>query len=139
VVVVVLLAGVFAPGTGAGDGWRERLAIAWSGMRGAISLVAALSVPATVEAQPQILFVTVVVILATLVGQGLTLPGLLRALRLQGERPWSPDEAIARLEAAQSALDRAALLVLRGEGKLRPEVQRLIQRDLDLEEARLST
>ena len=125
---------------------------------------------------------------------------MLRALRLQGERPWSPEEAIARLETAQSALDRldeledegaaseeqlrrmrelyrarfracqavlsgedgardgardtrrrysdlrreligverASLLGLRNDGKLRPDVQRLIQRDLDLEEARLT-
>jgi monovalent cation/hydrogen antiporter len=201
VVVLLRLAAVFVPFTRTGDGWRERLAIAWSGMRGAISLAAALSVPATVAGQPDILFVTVVVILVTLVGQGLTLPVLLRALKLKGERPWSPDEAIARLEAAQSALDRldeledegaateeqlrrmrelyrarfracqavlggggqdgagdvresrrrysdlrreligverSALLGLRNDGRLRPDVQRLIQRDLDLEEARLS-
>ena len=196
VVVLVRLAAAFVPGASVGDDWRERVVIAWSGMRGAISLAAALSVPATVAGQAQILFVTVVVILVTLVGQGLTLPGVLRALRLQGERPWSPEEAIARLETAQSALDRldeleeeggateeqlrrmrelyrarfracqdvlsgeghgdgrprlrygelrreligverAALLGLRDEGRLRPEVQRLIQRDLDLEETRL--
>jgi hypothetical protein len=34
-------------------------------------------------------------------------------------------------------VERAALLGLRSEGKLRPEIQRLVQRDLDLEEARL--
>ncbi len=200
VVIVVRLALVFAPWANIGDGWRDRLAIVWSGMRGAISLAAALSVPVGLNGQPQILFVTVVVILVTLVGQGLTLPGLLRALKLQGERPWSPEEAIARLETAQSALDRideieeegaaseeqlrrmrelyrarfracqavlsgeddardgvrdtrrrygdlrreligverSSLLGLRNEGKLRPEIQRLIQRDLDLEEARLT-
>jgi monovalent cation/hydrogen antiporter len=201
VVAVVRLIVVFLPFTRTGDDWRERLAIAWSGMRGAISLAAALSVPATVSGQPDIVFVTVIVILVTLVGQGLTLPALLRSLKLRGERPWSPDEAIARLETAQSALDRldeledeggvteeqlrrmrelyrgrfracqavlgggeqdaetdvresrrrygdlrreligverAALLGLRNDGKLRPDVQRLIQRDLDLEEARLT-
>jgi CPA1 family monovalent cation:H+ antiporter len=201
VVVLVRAVGVFLPFTRTGDGWRERLVIAWSGMRGAISLAAALSVPATVTGQPDILFVTVVVILVTLVGQGLTLPALLRFLALEGDRPWSPDEAIARLETAQSALDRldeledegtvgeeqlrrmrelyrsrfracqavlggggqdgvgdvretrrrysdlrreligverTVLLGLRNEGRLRPDVQRLIQRDLDLEEARLT-
>jgi CPA1 family monovalent cation:H+ antiporter len=198
VVVVVRLVSVVVPVVGAGDDWRERLAIAWSGMRGAISLAAALAVPATVDGQAQIVFVTVIVILVTLVGQGLTLPGLLRALRLHGERAWSPEEAIARLETAQAALDRldeleeegvvteeqlrrmrelyrarfracqdvltgegdgreareplrrysalrreligverAALLGLRSEDKLRPDIQRLVQRDLDLEEARL--
>ena len=51
-------------------------------------------------------FLTFVVILVTLVGQGLTLPALVRALRIPSEREWSPEEAIARLEAAQTALDR---------------------------------
>ena len=45
VVVLIRLVGVFLPLTRTGDGWRERLVIAWSGMRGAISLAAALSVP----------------------------------------------------------------------------------------------
>ena len=75
-------------------------------MRGAISLAAALAVPASVAARPEILLLTFGVIVVTLVGQGLTLPLLLRALRLPGENPWSPDEAIARLETAQAALDR---------------------------------
>ena len=105
-VVAIRAAVVFLPFTRTGDDWRERVAIAWSGMRGAVSLAAALSVPATVSGQPDIVFVTVVVILVTLVGQGLTLPAVLRALKLRGDRPWSPDEAIARLETAQSALDR---------------------------------
>jgi CPA1 family monovalent cation:H+ antiporter len=198
VVVGVRLAAVLAPGVRIGDGVRERLAIGWSGMRGAISLAAALSIPGSVDKQPEIVFVTVVVILVTLVGQGLTLPLLLKALGLQGDRPWSPEEAIARLETAQAALDRldeledegaateeqlrrmrelyrarfracqaiiggedgragvaeprrrygelrreligverAALLGLRDDGRLRQDVQRTIQRDLDLEEARL--
>ncbi len=125
----------------------------------------------------------------------------MRLLGVQSEREWSPDEAIARLEAAQAALDRLdeleregritderlrrmrelyrarfrrcmaviggdgdearseaahdsleryselrrdligverdALLGLRNQGQLRPDVWREIQRDLDLEEARL--
>ena len=145
------------------------------------------------------IFLTFVVILVTLVGQGLTLPALIARAQLPSEREWSPEEAIARLEAAQSALDRldelededrdrrgaaaaaarplprplppvrggarrrearrtrsqeqrmrygdvrrdlikaerAAVLGLRNEGKVSQEVQRLIERDLDLEEARL--
>ena len=45
-------------------------------------------------------------ILITLLGQGLTLPPLLRALKLPTASRWAPDEALARLEAAQAALDR---------------------------------
>src|SRR6185436_10529229 len=51
-------------------------------------------------------YLTFVVILVTLVGQGLTLPALVKALRITEAREWSPEEAIARLEAAQTALDR---------------------------------
>ena len=45
-------------------------------------------------------------IFVTLLGQGLTLPPLLRALKLPSDTEFSPDEAIARLETAQAALDR---------------------------------
>ena len=85
---------------------RERIVVGWCGMRGAISLAAALSIGETVDGRAEVVFLTFVVILITLVGQGLTLPPLIKALRLTAEREWSPEEAIARLEAAQSALDR---------------------------------
>ena len=75
-------------------------------MRGAISLAAALAVPIEVDERPEILLLTFGVIAATLLGQGLTLPPLLRRLALPGPNEWSPDEALARLEAAQAALDR---------------------------------
>lgn len=91
---------------GLGATRRERLAVGWSGMRGAVSLAAALAIPTDVDGREETLFVTVVVILVTLVGQGLTFAPLLKLLRLDGERPWSAGEAIARLEAAQNAPDR---------------------------------
>ena len=45
VVIVVRAVCVFLPWVGIGDDWRERVTIVWSGMRGAISLAAALAVP----------------------------------------------------------------------------------------------
>ena len=75
-------------------------------MRGAISLAAALGVSTAVQERPQILLITFGVIFVTLLGQGLTLPPLLRALKLPSDTEFSPDEAIARLETAQAALDR---------------------------------
>jgi CPA1 family monovalent cation:H+ antiporter len=75
-------------------------------MRGAISLAAALTVPAVVDERPEILLLTFGVIAVTLLGQGLTLPPLLRALKLPSANEWSPDEAQVRLESAQAALDR---------------------------------
>jgi Na+/H+ antiporter len=93
--------------------WQERLVMVWSGMRGAVSLAAALAIPLvtdTGEAFPGrdlILFLTFSAILATLVLQGLTLGPLIAWLRLEGD-----DEADtlvelkARLEGAHAALKR---------------------------------
>ena len=85
----------------------------WSGMRGGVSLAAALAVPLTVEGgapfpgRDLILFLTFAVILATLVLQGLTLPPLIRALRLKDdENAGTLTELKARLEAAHAALGR---------------------------------
>ncbi|HAH23608.1 MAG TPA: Na+/H+ antiporter [Prolixibacteraceae bacterium] len=65
-------------------GWRGPLALGWAGMRGVVSLAAALSIPLVIwNGQPfphrnLILFITFVVILVTLVFQGLTLPWVIR-------------------------------------------------------------
>ena len=90
----------------AGETLGERFAVGWSGMRGAVSLAAALAVPLSVDGRPQIIFLTFALILITLVGQGLSLPFVIRKLRLEEPRRWSDEEAVARMEAAQSALDR---------------------------------
>jgi CPA1 family monovalent cation:H+ antiporter len=193
--------------TGAGRDWRERLLIGWSGMRGAVSLAAALALPFTLDSgapfdsRALIVYLTVAVIFVTLVGQGLTLPSLVRRLGLASTGPWSADEAVARLAAAQAALDRLdqlqaegtpvpenalarlrevyqarfarslaalsgdsdgrpiedpltgyrrlredligterrALLEMRNDGRIKQDLFRRIQRDLDLDEARLGT
>jgi Na+/H+ antiporter len=102
----IRLAFVFAMGSDAGDTAGQRFAVGWSGMRGAVSLAAALAVPLSVGARPQIVFLSFALILVTLVGQGLSLPFVVRALHLEEPRRWSDEEAVARMEAAQSALDR---------------------------------
>jgi CPA1 family monovalent cation:H+ antiporter len=197
--IAVRLAFVFAMRGDAGESFGERFVVGWCGMRGAVSLAAALAVPLDVPGRPQIIFLTFALILATLVGQGLSLPFVVRALRLERPRRWSDEEAVARMEAAQAALDRLdemedeerasemqlkrlrdlyrgrfrmcqavlgggdpeaaareqriadygelrreligvereELLNLRGNGRLRPPTQRQIERDLDLEEARI--
>jgi CPA1 family monovalent cation:H+ antiporter len=104
--ILVRMAFVFLMGTDIGETLRERFIVGWSGMRGAVSLAAALAVPLAVPDRPQIIFLTFALILATLVGQGLTLPWLIRLLELPEERRWSEEEAAARMEAAQAALDR---------------------------------
>jgi monovalent cation/hydrogen antiporter len=190
-----------------GEDWRENLLIGWSGMRGAVSLAAALALPFSLDSgaplgsRDLIIYLTVAVILVTLVGQGLTLPFVVRRLGLGAHEAWAPDEAVARLAAAQAALDRleeieatepgipenaiqrlrevyqarfarcvaalsgeggevpiedpltglrrarrqlieverGTLLRLRNEGRLKQDLFRRIEADLDLDEARLGT
>jgi monovalent cation/hydrogen antiporter len=218
VVVAVRLVWQFVPGAigrvvdragrlSPGQDWRENLLIGWSGMRGAVSLAAALALPFELDSgapfgsRDLIIYLTVAVILVTLVGQGLTLPFVARWLGLGAHEAWAPDEAVARLAAAQAALDRleeleavepgipetaierlreiyrarfarcvaalsgeggeipiedpltgvrrvrqqlieterGTLLRLRNEGRLKQDLFRRIQADLDLDEARLRT
>jgi monovalent cation/hydrogen antiporter len=89
-----------------------RMVAAWSGMRGAVSLAAALALPLETDAgaplpeRNLILFLTFAVILATLVLQGLTLPALIRALRIRDDgADREREELRARLVAARAALD----------------------------------
>lgn len=104
--IAARLAFVFAMRGDAGESLGQRFAVGWSGMRGAVSLAAALAVPLSVDGRPQIIFLSFALILITLVGQGLSLPFVVRALALEEPRRWSDEEAVARMEAAQSALDR---------------------------------
>jgi len=87
-------------------GWRQRLVSAWSGMRGAVSLAAALALPATTPQRDLLVFITFAVIFATLVLQGLTLPKLIRALHIESDDAEQREELRARLVATQAALAR---------------------------------
>ncbi|HEV8652373.1 MAG TPA: Na+/H+ antiporter [Actinomycetes bacterium] len=93
-------------------GPRERLVVGWSGMRGAVSLAAALALPLegpAGQAFPQrnlIVFLTFGVIFATLVVQGLTLPALIRRLGVRGDDAEEREELHARLGATDAALAR---------------------------------
>ncbi|NIG54153.1 Na+/H+ antiporter [Chitinophaga sp. Cy-1792] len=70
-------------------GWKGPLIIGWAGMRGVVSLAAALSIPVYVSKgvffpeRNLILFITFMVILVTLVLQGLTLPLIVRWLKME--------------------------------------------------------
>ncbi|HEX5974441.1 MAG TPA: Na+/H+ antiporter [Rubrobacteraceae bacterium] len=103
--------------------WQELLVMSWSGMRGAVSLAAALAVPLSTGAgdpfpgRDLIVFLTFSVILATLVLQGLTLGPLIAALRLEGDHEAEKlAELRTRLKGAREALAR--LEQLREEGEI---------------------
>ncbi len=190
--------------------WQQVGVVAYTGMRGAVSLAAALAIPLTTEGgapfpgRDLILLISFCVILVTLVPQSLSLPFIIRRLGLAGEADDEEHEEVeARLRAAEAALERieelkdedwvredtaewirnlyefrrrrfatrldgqpengeeedgdpeerslafqrlrrellgaerAALLELRNQGHLSDETRRRIERDLDLEDARL--
>jgi CPA1 family monovalent cation:H+ antiporter len=87
-------------------GAKQRLIIGWSGMRGAVSLAAALALPLDFPMRNLILFLTFSVIFATLVVQGLTLPTLIRRLNFEQDDTEEREEIRARLAATHAALDR---------------------------------
>jgi monovalent cation/hydrogen antiporter len=184
-------------------GARQRLVAGWSGMRGAVSLAAALALPletSTGQPFPQrnlLIFMTFGVILATLVLQGLSLPWLIRRLGLHRDDSEDQEELRGRLRATDAALarleelaaeewtrddtvermrglyqfrrrrlkarggyldddgaqdrslayqrlvrellqaQRQAIVRLRNQGEISNEVMHRIERDLDLEDARL--
>ena len=179
------------------------LVVAWSGMRGAVSLAAALAIPLSTDAgapfphRDLIIFLTFCVILGTLVVQGLTLPAVIRATHLEPDHRDEKEDAKARIKAADAAMarldellgedwvredtaermrglygfrrnrfasrfdadsdgaieeqsqnyqrlrrelleaERTAIVDLRREGTISADVERRLQRDLDLEDARL--
>jgi Na+/H+ antiporter len=91
---------------------RNAVVVAWAGMRGAVALAAALAIPLETDAgaafpmRELIIFLAFCVILFTLVGQGLTLPALIRALRIEDDGLDAREEAKARKRAALAALER---------------------------------
>jgi CPA1 family monovalent cation:H+ antiporter len=201
--VFVLLPKVLAGRYRLRESLRHGLGVAWSGMRGAVSLAAALAIPLTTDVGTRfphrdlIIFLTFCVILGTLVVQGLTLPLVIRAIGLESDGLEEKEDAKARVHAAEAALarleellgedwvreetaerlrglygfrrdrfasrfdaesdgaieeqsqayqrlrrelleaERAAIVQLRRQGVINDDVMRRLQRDLDLEDARL--
>ncbi len=183
--------------------WQAPTLMGWAGLRGAVSLAAALAIPLTTDAgdpfpdRQLVVYLAFCVILATLVLQGLTLPVVIRILGLEDDGLAAKEETKARIKAAEAALgrleqlaeedwvrddtaermrglynfrrsrfaarfddeddggieerslayqrlrrelldaERQAVVSLRRDGRINDEVMNRIQRDLDLEDARL--
>jgi len=86
--------------------------VGWAGMRGAVSLAAALAIPLETDAgapfpnRDLIVFLAFAVIFVTLVLQGLSLPWLIRRLGVRDDGEEEREELRARLAAARAALER---------------------------------
>jgi monovalent cation/hydrogen antiporter len=90
---------------------RVKLLVGWMGMRGAVSLAAALALPFELDEgrfddRGRVVFLTFSVILVTLVLQGLSLPGLIRVLGITDDGSEAREETKARIRAAEAALLR---------------------------------
>jgi CPA1 family monovalent cation:H+ antiporter len=86
---------------------RAVVIVSWAGMRGVVSLAAALALTPDFPQRPLILYLTFCVIVATLVGQGLTLPWLVRALRVTATGDGlEAEESHARQVAVDAGLRR---------------------------------
>jgi len=96
-------------------GWKNPFIVGWAGMRGVVSLAAALSLPLithTGQAFPHrnlIIFITFVVILVTLVFQGFTLPVLVKLMNIKDNDPAVPEdqqEMTIKIRLTEVALKR---------------------------------
>jgi monovalent cation/hydrogen antiporter len=90
--------------------WKYPATIAWTGMRGIVSLAAALALPEDFPARDLILFLTFSVILATLLGQGLTLTPLIRRFNFPEDGALEREEVKARFKTAMASLKKLEAL-----------------------------
>ncbi|MBK8227852.1 MAG: Na+/H+ antiporter [Flavobacteriales bacterium] len=119
-------------------GWRGPTLLSWAGMRGVVSLAAALSIPValpTGEPFPHretILVITFTVILVTLVGQGLTLPWVVRLLNmgeLDADTPHAEQELALRIRMVRAVVEHVTSLPDRDQ-----RLERVHQHFLSLEQ-----
>jgi CPA1 family monovalent cation:H+ antiporter len=100
--------------------WRQRVVIGWGGMRGAISLAIALTLPVTIHGEPfferpTLIFLAAVVVVTTLIGEGLTLAPVLRWMGLVRGEEYSIREGKARVRVIEAGLARLDEMAKDGE------------------------
>jgi CPA1 family monovalent cation:H+ antiporter len=117
--------------------WRYRLIGGWAGMRGAVSLAAALALPPDFPQRDVLVFLTFAVIFATLVLQGLTLAPLIRVLGVTDDGSEEEHEELkARLVATKAALGR--IEELKAEDWTRDDTMDRLQRQYEYRKRRLA-
>ncbi|MFF8277639.1 Na+/H+ antiporter [Streptomyces lateritius] len=101
-----------------GVDWKAPVVVGWAGMRGVVSLAIAFSIPVATggvefPARNLVLFLTFTTVIGTLVVQGLTLPPLIRRLKLPGRDAHGETlaEAQAQSEASRAAEERLEALL----------------------------
>jgi CPA1 family monovalent cation:H+ antiporter len=90
-------------------GWRGGVVLAWSGMRGVVTVAAAETLPEDTPLRPQVILIAFVVAGTTLLAQGLSLPWVIRSLRIPGDDPAADRSEYGRLVGELSAKAAEAL------------------------------
>jgi monovalent cation/hydrogen antiporter len=120
--------------------WRNVAVVGWCGMRGIVSLAAALALPLTLTdgtpfpGRDLLVFLAFVVIFVTLVVPGFTLGPLVRALRVGGDWSVLDEETLARAATARAAL--AEIERLERERDITPEIAASLRSDFEARLAR---
>jgi len=116
--------------------WKHAIIASWSGLRGAVSLAAALAIPLTVAGgapfphRDLIIFLTFSVIVVTLVGGGLTLPAVISSLHL-GDSDREESEDLERAWAGVSAAVLERIGELERDKQIEPEYAQLLRRRVE--------
>jgi monovalent cation/hydrogen antiporter len=122
--------------------WQRPAVVSWMGLRGAVTLAAALALPLTTDAgdsfpdRSLIIFLAFWVIVATLVLQGLTLPAVIRLLGIEDDGIDVKEETKARIHAAEAAIERLDELI--DEDWVRPETADRMRRLMDFRRNRFA-
>lgn len=115
--------------------WRQRFVTAWAGFRGAVSLAAALAVPATTLSgapfpdRSLLIFIVVVVILVTVLVQGTTLPAVVRWAKMPEDHAHAEELQLARTRGVRAALD--ALPSVADEVGIGDDLRRRLQKEYE--------
>jgi NhaP-type Na+/H+ or K+/H+ antiporter len=102
-------------------GWREMTVSSWAGMRGVVTLIAVMALPPNFPERERLVFIAFVVVAVTLLLQGLTLPALVRRLKVTASGDDQDELARDLMRRAQEAGQRR-LDELRDEGSVDSEV-----------------
>ncbi len=105
--------------------WQNVAIVSWAGMRGVVSLAAAFAIPPGFPGRATLLFLTFVVVIGTLLVQGMSFPALIRRLRISNQQEIFNDnlaEAAAQQAAAAAELARLEELVAEGVADVHQEV-----------------
>ena len=119
--------------------WQEGLVISWAGMRGVVTLAAALTLPEDTPLRPVLLLVALVTVAGTLLIHGLTLPFVARRLGVRGPDP--REDALQEAMVTQRSIDAGVRALKQAAGpddaELVSRMKEVAKRRIDLQWERL--